>query len=266
MANPDVYELYAVRYASNPNKRRHDNFMSFIHLTDPHDLPMPHEFYVWVAKGKDRTFVIDLGSDVCLGEKRGLQFLGPVDRCLEAIGITADRVDDVILTHLHWDHAGNIDGFPRATLHLHDQEMNFATGRHMCHPAIRRPFEADHVCAAIRRLYAGKVNYTNAVQELASGIVVRHVGGHTKGLQIVQVYTRRGWMIVASDALHFYANMTEMNPFPAIFNVADNVASWALMRSLVESDTHIIPGHDSLVLANYPAATERLAGRVIRLD
>ena len=50
------YEVYAIRYATRAAKRS-DNFIG----GDPHDGPMPLDYYVWAAIGPDRSYVIDTG-------------------------------------------------------------------------------------------------------------------------------------------------------------------------------------------------------------
>jgi glyoxylase-like metal-dependent hydrolase (beta-lactamase superfamily II) len=86
------------------------------------------------------------------------------------------------------------------------------------------------------------------------------------GLQVVRVATRRGWLVLASDASHFYANMEQVRPFPIVYNVADMVEGYAQLRSLAESKDHIIPGHDPLVIQRYPAPAPGLEGIAARLD
>jgi glyoxylase-like metal-dependent hydrolase (beta-lactamase superfamily II) len=86
------------------------------------------------------------------------------------------------------------------------------------------------------------------------------------GMQAVRVATRRGWLVLASDAAHFYANMEQVRPFPIVFSVADMVEGYRRLRELADSSGHIIPGHDPLVLERHPAPSEGLRGIVARLD
>jgi glyoxylase-like metal-dependent hydrolase (beta-lactamase superfamily II) len=86
------------------------------------------------------------------------------------------------------------------------------------------------------------------------------------GLQVVRVATRRGWVLLASDASHFYANMEQVRPFPIVYSVADMVAGYARMGALADSPDHVIPGHDPQVMQRYPAPHEDLEGIVARLD
>ena len=118
----------------------------------------------------------------------------------------------------------------------------------------------------IRRLFAGRVVFHNGDDEIAAGLSVHHVGGHTMGMQIVRVNTRRGVVVLASDASHLYANMEQGRPFPIVYNVAGMLEGHATLRRLASSPQHIIPGHDPLVMARYPAARPGLEGVAVRLD
>ena len=75
------------------------------------------------------------------------------------MGVDAAEVEDVIITHMHYDHAGGVGDFPKATFHVQDGEMAYATGRCMCHPAIRRPFEVEDVVALVRKVYGNQVAF-----------------------------------------------------------------------------------------------------------
>src|SRR3990172_7105588 len=142
---------------------------------------------------------------------------------------------------MHWDHAGNLEKFPKARIHLQAKEMHFATGPLMEKEFVRRSLAVEDVCGMVRRLYDGLLTYHDGESELAPGIQLRHVGGHTLGLQIVRVHTRRGWVVLASDAAHYYENMSAPNPFPVILNVAENLLSFDIMRRWVSTANHIVP-------------------------
>src|SRR5215204_5450196 len=120
----DIYEVFAITYA------RHDrnaaaNFIG----GDPHDGPMPLNYYVWVIRNAARTIVVDTGFDRRGAEKRGRELLRPLPEALEALGIDRASVANVVITHMHYDHCGNDGLFPNARFHLQDAEIAFATGR-----------------------------------------------------------------------------------------------------------------------------------------
>jgi len=98
------------------------------------------------------------------------------------------------------------------------------------------------------------------------GVTVHHIGGHSKGLQSVRVKTRRGHVVLAADAAHLYAHLTSGRIFPITYNVAEVVEGYERLRRLASSLAHVVPGHDPLVLARYPAAKPGLEGWVVRLD
>jgi glyoxylase-like metal-dependent hydrolase (beta-lactamase superfamily II) len=157
-----------------------------------------------------------------------------------------------VITHLHYDHAGNLGAFPNARFHLQDSEMIYATGRCMCHPRLRYPFEIEDVVTMVRRVYAGRVNFVDGDDEIAPGISLHHVPGHTRGLQCVRVETARGPVVLASDAAHFYANMERQNPFPILVDLAAMMESWRKLGRLAGDERRIVPGHDPLVMQRYP--------------
>jgi glyoxylase-like metal-dependent hydrolase (beta-lactamase superfamily II) len=256
-----LYEVYAIKYAHHA-RRKSENFIG----GDPHDGPMPLDYFVWLIRGDGRDIVVDTGFSRAMAIKRGRDHLRCPSEGLRLLGVDASRVQDVLLTHLHYDHAGNFELFPAARLHLQEQEMRYATGRYMCQECFRGAFEVEDVVGMVRRVYAGRVCFHEGDAELFPGVSLHLIGGHTMGLQVVRVATRRGWLVLASDASHFYANMEEGRPFPIVWSVADMVDGYAKLRGLGDSPGHIIPGHDPLVLERYPAPSRELEGIVVRLD
>jgi glyoxylase-like metal-dependent hydrolase (beta-lactamase superfamily II) len=127
-------------------------------------------------------------------------------------------------------------------------------------------YEVEDVCTMVRRLFSGHLQFHDKFDELAPGLTVHHIGGHTMGLQAVRIWTKRGWVVLASDASHLYANMDEARPFPAVYNVGEVLEGYRTLRKLASSPNHIVPGHDPLVLKRYPAAKPGLEGTAVRLD
>jgi glyoxylase-like metal-dependent hydrolase (beta-lactamase superfamily II) len=256
-----TYEIYALKYAHH-ERRASANFLG----GDPHDGPMPIDYFVWAIVGAGHSYVVDTGFDAAIGRKRGREVLRCPGEGLAMLGVDPAKVRDVIVTHMHYDHCGNHHLFPEATFHLQDREMAYATGRHMCHAALGGAYEAEDVCAMVRRLFAGHLQFHEGVTELAPGLSLHHIGGHTMGIQAVRVWTRRGWVVLASDASHLYANMEQGRPYPIIYNLGDMLEGFGRLRKLASSPAHVIPGHDPLVLQRYPAPRPELAGIAARLD
>lgn len=256
-----TYRVYAIKYAQHDRMAR-DNFIG----GDIHDGPMPMDYYVWAVVGAERTFIVDTGFDESMAQRRGRKIIHPVEAGLRKISIEPSAVDDVIVTHMHYDHAGNHDLFPKARFHLQDREMMFCTGRSMCHEAIRHPFAVEDVKAMVDKLFADRVCFHEPEDELASGITLHLVGGHSHGLQIVRVHTERGWVVLASDATHYYANIGRRLAYPVVFDVGDMMEGYRTVRRLADSEAHIVPGHDPQVLSIYPPAARDTNGWIARVD
>ncbi len=255
------YEVYAIKYAHHARSAA-ENFIG----GDPHDGPMPLDYFVWLVRGGGRELVVDTGFSAAVAAKRGREHVRCPTEGLRLLGVEAAGVKDVVITHLHYDHVGNFELFPSATLHLQDLEMRYATGRYMCHECFRGAFEVEDVVGMVRRVYEARVQFHEGDVELMPGVSLHLIGGHTMGLQVVRVATRRGAVVLASDASHFYANMEQTRPFPIVWSVGAMVDGYRRIRELAESPAHIIPGHDPLVMERYPAPVASLAGIAVRLD
>jgi glyoxylase-like metal-dependent hydrolase (beta-lactamase superfamily II) len=255
------YRVFAIKYAQNA-RRSHENFIG----GDAHDVSMPLDYFVWAVVGESRSFIVDTGFDAAMAGHRSRTITNPVEDGLKKIGVSADGVEDVILTHMHYDHAGNRSLFPRARYHIQDREMAYCTGRCMCHGALQHPFEVDDVKAMVDRVFEGRVQFHDGASTITPGLSVHWVGGHTNGLQIVRVHTERGWLVLASDASHFYANMQQKRPFPIVYNLGDMLEGYATAYRLAESEELVIPGHDPDVLKRFPAHSKDTQGWIARLD
>lgn len=238
-----TYEVLALRYAATfPDRRAHENF---IVPPDIHDGPMPLDYYIWVIRGEGRLVVVDTGFGAEAAAKRRRILVHDPIALLARAGVEAAEVEHVILTHLHYDHAGSLAAFPKATFHLQDSEMAYATGRHICHDSLRAPYEVGDIKEIVGRLYAGRVRFHDGESSLFPGIDLFRIGGHTGGLQIVRVGTARGPLVLASDAFHFNANRLKRSPFPIVFNVGEMLEGYRRCEELAGFDeTLLIPGHD----------------------
>ena len=256
-----AYEIYALKYAER-DARRPEHFLG----GDPHDTPMPMDYFVWVVSGGGRTWVVDTGFEQTDADGRGRRMLRSVTEALATIGVTAGTVRDVIITHLHYDHIGGFGQFPDARFHVQDREVAYATGRQMSRASLSQAFTADHIARFVHAVFAGRVVFHDGDAELASGLTVHHIGGHTDGLQVVRVRTRVGWVVLASDAVHYYENLELGRPFPFVYSVGDMLEGFDTMRGLVDDDRFIVPGHDPAVFDRYQPVSDSVAGIAVRLD
>jgi len=258
-----VWEVYALKYATRAGGRvRADSF-----LFDDHATPHAIDYYLWLLRSEGRDIVVDTGYDAGEGAWRDRPILRDPAACLADLGVDAGAIDTVILTHLHYDHAGGLSRFPAANFHLQAAEMAFATGPCMCAPALNHSFTAEHVCEAVRHVYSGRVVFHVGDGIVAPGIEVAAVGGHSRGLQAVRVRTARGWMVLASDASHFYENWRAGKLFPIVVDAEAMVAGFRRLPELASAPELVIPGHDPAVRDFFPCVAGAPEGACVhRLD
>lgn len=253
------WQVFAVKYAERNSRTRADSF-----LFDPnHDTPHPMDYFMWVLQRDDVVILVDTGYDEAEATVRGRPILMNPRKALAPLGVRPKDITDVIVTHLHYDHAGGLHLFPNARLHMQAAEMAYATGPCMCHDTLRMPFSADHVCETIERLYAGKVQVHDGDAQIAEGVTVHRIGGHSRGLQAVRVMTSAGWLVLASDAAHFYENFTARKPFPIVVDLQDMLDGFDTLHRLASTPELIVPGHDPLVSTHFPLGP---ASHIRRLD
>jgi glyoxylase-like metal-dependent hydrolase (beta-lactamase superfamily II) len=258
-----IWEAFAIRYGSNPTRTRRESFLG----VDPHDaLPKPLDYFVWALRSDDRVVVVDTGFDHAEALRRGRVLDRLPREGLAMLGIDAGTVEEVVITHLHHDHAGTLEDFPRARFHLQEAEMAYVTGRCMTWEVLRLPYTCEHVCQMVRGVFEGRVAFANGDREIAPGLSVHLIGGHAKGIQVVRARTARGWLVLASDATHYYENFETYRPFIITHDVEATLRGYDRMRELASSPAQVIPGHDPLVMQRYPAPDPRLEGVVVRLD
>ena len=256
------YEVHAIKFAERDAVRA-EHFIG----GDPHDTaPMPMDYFVWLIRRTDgREWVVDTGFEQDDAESRKRTLLRTASESVALLGVNAETVADVIMTHFHYDHAGGVNQFPQATFHVQDDEMSFATGRDMTHKAYRHAFNVRHIQDLVGQVFSEKVQFHSGDVELSAGLTLHHIGGHTRGMQVVRIDTGSGVVVLASDASHYWANMDEGRPFPIVDDLSKMVQGWETLRHLAGPDGVIIPGHDPLVLERFPPSTPKLEGIAVRL-
>jgi glyoxylase-like metal-dependent hydrolase (beta-lactamase superfamily II) len=232
---------------------------------DPHDAPGRIEYFVWLIRHGERLILVDTGFSPQEAERRGRTMLIHPVEALRQLGISASSITDVVITHLHYDHAGNLADFPEALFHLQDREMAYGTGRCMCHDRLRRPFAVDAVVDAVRLTFSGRVCFHDGNGEIMEGLTIHLVGGHSRGLQVVRLDDGNDVVVIASDALHFQRYLEHDDVFPLFADYADVLEGYRTLRELSGPSGVLVPGHDPAVLTSFPSLSPDLAfAKVLR--
>jgi glyoxylase-like metal-dependent hydrolase (beta-lactamase superfamily II) len=253
-----AHRIHAIRYARHERSAA-ENFIG----GDDHASPMPLDYYVWVIERADAPpILVDTGFGAEAAARRGRTMIRPVEDGLRAIGIDPAEVGEVVLTHLHYDHAGSLDLFPKARFHIQEAELAFATSKAMGHKLVRAPFDVEPVADMVRLLFGERLVFHAGDAQIAPGVTLRFLPGHTAGLQAVEVATARGPVLLASDVCHLYANLVRETPFPIVVDVPAYLDALRRLRALAPSLDHIIPGHDPLILRAFPSGSAPDVARV----
>ena len=235
-----TWQVHAIKYADRNSRTRADSFL----FDDNHDAPHPMDYYMWLLRRGSEVILVDSGYDDTEAQARGRPIRLDPGAALAPFGITPDQVTQLVVTHLHYDHAGGLHLFPNAHLHLQAAEMAY-------------------VCEAVQRLYSGKLTFYDGDGEVAEGVTVHCIGGHSRGLQCVRVHTEAGYMVLASDAAHFYENFQARKPFPIVVDLQNMLDGFDRLLALASKPDLVVPGHDPLVRTRFP---QDLADHITRLD
>ena len=258
----EEFEVYAIKYAELKARPAADLFMA----ADPHEAPVDMDYYIWLIRNDARAIVVDTGFSSEVAQKRGRHFLRCPAQTLTLLGVDPAQVEDVIITHLHYDHVGNFASFPAARFHMQEREVAFATGRFMGHDRLRAPYELEDVLETVRHVYQERIEFHDGDGEVAPGVTVHHSEGHSPGLQFVRVNTGAGWLVLASDACHYNRHRLRGDVFPVVVNVAMLLENYRRLAKLASAPQLVIPGHDPDVMKDYPPVSKDLEGVAVRLD
>ena len=251
------FEVFAIKYGERLGTRG-----SIFMKGDPHDSPMAMDYYIWVIRNEEKTIVVDCGFDKKEGENRGRTYLRSPTEGLGLIGIDPAEVKDVIITHMHYDHVGNLSIFPNARFHVQDTEMGYVTGRAMTHPILRHSFVLSEVQEMVAMVYQDRAIFHDGDVDLVPGVTLHHFPGHARGLMAVRVNTKRGWIILASDTAHYYESLAAEHVFITHENIFEMLESYRSLVKLGGDVSRIVPGHDPDVLKRYPSLSRNLDGIV----
>jgi glyoxylase-like metal-dependent hydrolase (beta-lactamase superfamily II) len=248
---PPAYEVYAVRYA---------NLLDFpvsalVQGAEPgRKLDIAMTF--WVLKGPDgRTVLVDAGfyRPRLLRERNGVADYTRPDKALVRLGIRPEEVTDVVVTHMHWDHADGVDLFPKARVWIQKDEFNYYTREAKQPSGHDENNELNEVSAMVKLNTQGRVRLVDGdAREILPGVTVYTGGRHTFASQYVGVNTKAGRVVIASDNLYLYENLDKHVPIAQTFDAKSNLAAQDRMRQLAANPRLIVPGHDPEVFVRFP--------------
>jgi glyoxylase-like metal-dependent hydrolase (beta-lactamase superfamily II) len=242
------YEIYAIRYATIPEFQV-SQLVAGADAGRKLDIAM----MVWLIKGNGRNILFDSGfyRDQFFKQWHVTDFIRPSDAVKRA-GVSPEDVTDVIISHMHWDHADGMDLFPKAKIWLQKDELEYYAGSAWQSRRTHGGIDPDDVMAAVKLNVAGRVGLVNGdAQEILPGISCYTGGKHTYASQFVTVNTAAGTVVLASDNMYLYENLEKHAPIAATLDAESNLRAQDRMKQLAANPKLIIPGHDPAVMTRF---------------
>lgn len=246
---PPAYQVYAIRYATIPDFPLAE-LVAGADKTRKIDIAM----MIWLVRGNGRNILVDSGfyHDRFFREWHVLDFTRPSD-AVGRLGLKPEDITDVIITHMHWDHADGMDLFPHARIWIQKDELAYYAGEAWQSPRTHGGIDPGDVIEAVRLNTEGRVRLVNGdAQEIIPGVTCYIGGKHTWQSQFVAVNTKPGIVVLASDNMYLYENLEKHVPIAATLDPASNLRAQDRMRQLASNPRLIIPGHDARVMTNFP--------------
>lgn len=257
-AADDRWEAYAVRFATIPGFPVRA-LIAGSDTTRRLDIAM----MVWPLRAADGDIVlVDAGftRDTFIRQWKPAAYVTP-DSALRRAGFDPARVSDIIISHIHWDHADGVERFPRARIWLQREEFEHYVGPDGS--AKDRAIDPE-VAKMYRRLFeAGRLRFVEGDSAVVRpGIRVYTGGKHTFASQYVGVETAAGRVVIASDNAYLYENLALRRPIAQTLDSLSNLAAQARMQRIASPPRLVVPGHDPSVFARFTTAgTESVAIR-----
>jgi len=243
------YEVYAIRYATIP-----DFSVAGLVAGADRSRKLDIAMMVWLVRGGGRNILVDSGfyREQFFRQWHVSDFVKP-SVAIERLGLKADDITDVIITHMHWDHADGLDLFPKARIWIQKDELQYYAGEAWQSRGTHGGIDSEDVLAVVKLNTQGRVGLVNGdAQEIIPGVTCYTGGKHTYASQYVGVNTAAGTVVLASDNMYLYENLEKHVPIAATLDAASNLRAQDRMKQLAAKPEMIIPGHDPAVMKNFP--------------
>lgn len=258
MTTDAVWELLVVRYATLAT-RRSEVFLHYDVYGDP-DAETDMDYYFWVAVNAERAVVIDTGFAVAEGARRGRAPALDPRTVLSALS----RPLDLIVTHCHYDHIGNLDAISPDRVVIAADEYEFWSGPVAQRELFHMTGSDEGMAVLARADRDGRLERFSGRHIVRPGIEVMAVGGHTPGQAMVLVDTADGRVLLTSDAVHVEAELELDRPFWLCADLPDAYRALELIRDLRDRGEvdHVLAGHEPDLIRRFPLAAEWPDGNV----
>lgn len=215
MTDAPLWDVYVLEYA-----RAKDQPVAAL-INGAHDQGVMNTPFSFVyAHNGSRHVLIDTGfMNEGIGAEMSVRFgvpewISPV-RLLAELGVAAEAITDIVLSHAHFDHMGSIHKFPNARLFIQKAELL------SWHEAMTLPPQFGFLTDIInpddlRAMFDASVEHRVTLLDgdknnVLPGLHARFGPGHTIGQQFVVLETAKGRIVVSGDCVYSQQNLTGHN-------------------------------------------------------
>jgi glyoxylase-like metal-dependent hydrolase (beta-lactamase superfamily II) len=245
-----TYEVYALSYGVYPNFP-----VSGLVAGADKDRKLDLQMMIWLLKGPGgKNILVDTGcyhENVVKG--KGIQNLVKASEAVAKLGLSAADITDVVITHMHWDHADGMDLFPKAKIWIQKDEYTYYTGAAWQAGGKHGGIEPEDVLTIVKLNTQNQVNLVEGDdREIIDGIRVYTGGRHTFASQYVSVRMATGIAVIASDNMYLYENLEKRASIAQTFDADSNLKAQDRMKQIASRPDLVVPGHDPLVFVKFP--------------
>ena len=248
-----TYTIDAIRYASMPGVA-----VSNLVAGAKDDRKIETAMIYWLVRGGGRTILVDSGfyRPKFLKQWPIRGFQSP-DVTLAKLGLKPSDITDVILTHMHWDHADGVDLFPRAKVWIQREEYVYYTGEAWQENGSHGGIDPEDVLSVVKLNTEGRVSLIAGDDRTILPGIRGYTGGkHTWASQFLTVTTKTGTVVLASDNVFLYENLEKHAPIAQTLDAPSNLRAQDRMRRLASEPRLIVPGHDMLEFDRFPTIAD----------
>jgi len=249
------YEVYGIRYATLK-----DFSVAGLVAGADKSRKMDIAMMVWLIKGEGRNILFDCGfyRDQFMRQWHPADYQKPSE-ALERVGLKPEDITDVIISHIHWDHADGFDLFPKAKVWIQKDELEYYAGE-AWQGHKRTAADPEDLLGLVKLNIEGHVGLVNGdAQEIIPGITCYIGGKHTYQSQYIGVNSASGTVVLASDNVYLKENLEKHVPIAATLDAESNLRAQDRMKQLAASPRLILTGHDPAVMKDFPAVAQGVA-------
>lgn len=194
----------------------------------------------WYIEGAGKKILVDAGGEDADEANDRTLYTQTAEQKIEValgkLGVTCEEIDIVINTHLHWDHCGGNNRFPRAEFIVQEEELRIAQDPLPLHAG-------GYSSGAITET---RFTTVKGDTEIVSGVSALLTPGHSTGMQGVLVEAEASKYFICGDTVGLFECLEKDPPTVGAIYV-DLRDYYASLERIVGLGAVALPGHDPKV-------------------